>query len=228
MRTFVLGDIHGAHKALVQCFQRSGFRCEEDRLIVMGDVCDGYPHVKECIEELLTVRHCDYIMGNHDEWALKWAETGWQGDIWLTQGGRNTITSYDYKPMPPKHVEFLKKARYYLELDGRLFVHGGFDPDKPIAEQDKEHLTWDRILLRRAYDKFLKKEPHKFGGYEEIFIGHTTTLSFQSMMPLHFCNVWAMDTGAGWAGKLTIMDVETKKFWQSDISTDLYPTTPGR
>jgi len=32
-----------------------------------------------------------------------------------------------------------------------------------------------------------------------------------------------LDTGAGGRGKLTIMDVETKKFWQSDLVSTLYP-----
>jgi len=32
-----------------------------------------------------------------------------------------------------------------------------------------------------------------------------------------------MDTGAGWSGKLTIMDIDTNEFWQSDVVKDLYP-----
>ena len=39
MKTFVIGDIHGAYKALLQCFERSGFDYEKDHLIVLGDVC---------------------------------------------------------------------------------------------------------------------------------------------------------------------------------------------
>jgi len=38
MRTLVGGDIHGACKALLQCFKRVGFDYERDRLIVLGDV----------------------------------------------------------------------------------------------------------------------------------------------------------------------------------------------
>ena len=43
MKTYAIGDIHGAYKALIQCFERSKFDYKNDRLIVMGDVCDGYP-----------------------------------------------------------------------------------------------------------------------------------------------------------------------------------------
>ena len=32
-----------------------------------------------------------------------------------------------------------------------------------------------------------------------------------------------MDTGAGWNGKLTIMDVDTEEYWQSDLVESLYP-----
>jgi len=30
-KTFVMGDIHGAHKALLQCLERSGFCNEKGR-----------------------------------------------------------------------------------------------------------------------------------------------------------------------------------------------------
>jgi serine/threonine protein phosphatase 1 len=32
-----------------------------------------------------------------------------------------------------------------------------------------------------------------------------------------------MDTGAGHSGKLTIMDIDKKTFWQSDPLPELYP-----
>ncbi|MCA9398849.1 MAG: metallophosphoesterase, partial [Candidatus Omnitrophica bacterium] len=55
MRVFAIGDIHGAYKALIQCLERSGFDYQKDRLIVLGDVCDGYPQAKKCISELLKI-----------------------------------------------------------------------------------------------------------------------------------------------------------------------------
>jgi serine/threonine protein phosphatase 1 len=35
-------------------------------------------------------------------------------------------------------------------------------------------------------------------------------------------NIWNLDTGAGFKGRLTIMEVETKAYWQSDLLTELY------
>jgi len=40
-KTFVIGDIHGGYKALLQCFARSGFDYKKDKLICLGDITDG-------------------------------------------------------------------------------------------------------------------------------------------------------------------------------------------
>ncbi|MGE0268054.1 MAG: metallophosphoesterase [Candidatus Omnitrophota bacterium] len=227
MRTCVVGDIHGNYKALLQCLERSRFDYAQDRLIVLGDVCDGFPQVKECIDELLKIKHLDFIMGNHDEWALRWALEGFKEMIWMQQGGLNTMISYKHGTMPQEHIDLLRNARYWLEENGRVFVHAGIDPDLSLNRQDRDFLVWNRNLMNEAYLKHQLEPQYHFGPYNEIYIGHTTTQVFQSLVPLHMCNVWAMDTGAGWNGKLTIMDITSKEFWQSDLSTDLY-TEPGR
>ena len=87
---------------------------------------------------------------------------------------------------------------------------------------------WDRSLLQYAQSKNHSKPYYKYGKYADIFIGHTTTLNYGTMKPLHYCNVWNLDTGGGWSGKLTIMNVKTKKYWQSDVVKTLYPKENGR
>ncbi len=222
MRTFVIGDIHGAHKALVQCLERSGFNSESDRLIVLGDVCDGYPQVSQCIEALLRLKHCILIVGNHDVWMIDWAVRGSKPDLWLAQGGASTMSSYAGAAVPAGHVEFLNLGHASFELDGDAFVHGGFDPRFPLKGQPIQKLAWDRDLLFEARRAHLAGQPQKFGHYNNIFVGHTPTTNFGSDVPLHFGNVWALDTGAGWSGKLTIMDVKTQEYWQSDPTPQLY------
>ena len=228
MKIFVIGDIHGAYKALLQCLQRSSFDYDKDRLIALGDVCDGWSEVQECIDELLKIKHCDYIIGNHDLWTLDWALTGRKERAWLNQGGRNTIMSYEGRPIPKAHIKFFKDAHFWLEVENKLFVHGGFDPDKPIHDQDKEALVWDRLLINEAWDKHSLGSNRKYGRYDGIFVGHTPTSRFGSKVPVHCCNLWDLDTGAGWSGCLTIMDIHTKQFWQSDPTPELYPDSLGR
>lgn len=228
MKTFALGDLHGAYRALLQCFERSGFDRNKDRLIVLGDVCDGYREVRQCIDELLKVKNCDLVIGNHDIWALDWALRGIAPDIWTSQGGKQTIASYGGERMPQAHIDFLKGGQLWLELGEQIFVHGGFDPDIPLSKNSAEILVWDRELLDRAWRKHKVDPQYRFGPYSDIFLGHTTTEMYYALEPLHVCNVWDLDTGAGWSGKLTIMDVETEEYWQSDLSPSLYGGTPGR
>jgi len=228
MKTFVIGDIHGSYKALLQCLERSGFNYSEDRLIVLGDICDGYPQVNLCVDELLKIQHCHCIIGNHDQWALKWAESGWKGNIWLGQGGKATIESYGGGTMPRAHGNFFKAAVFWFACEGRIFVHGGFDPEKPIALQDPEDFVWNRTLIEQALKVNAINPDYQFSEYKEIYVGHSPTVNFDSTKPLKLCNVWDMDTAAGWGGQLTIMDVETKEYWQSDLTSQLYPNVEIR
>jgi len=222
LKTFVVGDIHGAYRALLQCFERCGFDHAEDRLIVLGDVCDGYPEVRQCLDELLKVKHCDCLLGNHDLWALDWATVGWKEAIWLNQGGKATIGSYGNQPMPKAHIDFLKDAFLWLEIEDKVFVHAGFNPARPLSAHDRFDLIWDRDLIEQAYKASKINPDYQFSAFKEIYLGHTTTRTFGSTKPLKLCNVWALDTGAGWSGCLTIMNVHTKEYWQSDLTPILY------
>jgi serine/threonine protein phosphatase 1 len=216
MKTFVIGDIHGAYKALLQCLKLSNFDKKQDRLICLGDVCDRGRQVKECIDELLTIPHCVYILGNHDVWALEWGIDKKAPLEWLVQGGSLTVESYKKTGMPKEHIQFLSKASLWLVDNNRLFVHGGFDPERTLEKTPKEIFIWDRTLIKQAQQIQLIDPDYKFGTYDEIFIGHTPTINFGKKEPQKFCNVWALDTGAGWGAKLTIMDADTKQFWQSE------------
>ena len=95
MRSFVLGDIHGAFRALKQCFARAGFDYEHDRLICLGDVYDGWSEARQCIDELQKIKNLIYVLGNHDYWTMEWALTGNKNPDWLEQGGDKTITGYN-------------------------------------------------------------------------------------------------------------------------------------
>ena len=230
MSTYVIGDMHGAHKALEQCLDRCDFDPAEDVLITLGDICDGWPFVKECVEMLEVVPNLVGVLGNHDQWAIEWAKTGEMQDIWVTQGGENTLKSFGYDPNSFP-LDFFKQFVGIMESEGQVFVHGGLDPNqRDLSKQSLDVCLWDRSLVHAARLKHAQKPDFKYGGWKDIFVGHTTTEYFEhdDYRPLHFCNIWMIDTGGGWSGKLTIMDIDTKQYWQSDIVADLYPGIKGR
>ncbi len=227
-RTFVLGDIHGAFRALEQCLSRCDFNPQYDHLVALGDVCDGWPQVRECIEYLLKIPNLTYILGNHDYWTLSWFRNQVPPDLWLNQGGQATLNSYA-DGVPTSHRQFLEQAKlYHLTTDHRLFVHAGIIPDKPLTEQDESVFLWDRSLFNLACRLKIHHEEKSLGSYREIYIGHSPTIRAGYPVPLQSGNVWMMDTGAAWDGHLTIMDIESKAYVQSDRVADLYPGVKGR
>jgi serine/threonine protein phosphatase 1 len=172
-------------------------------------------------------------------WAYNWMTSGWMQPIWTKQGGQATIDSYELDQVkewvapnvPKEHKDFLRNAAHAVELeDNRLLVHGGIDWDKPLDEHSINELTWDRELVKRAWTNHpIKGRKKGVTTYKEVFVGHTTTEAFEKdLLPLNYCEVWLLDTGAGWSGKLTIMDIDTKEFWQSDLVSELYPDDKGR
>jgi serine/threonine protein phosphatase 1 len=45
---------------------------------------------------------------------------------------------------------------------------------------------------------------------------------------MNAANVWNVDTGAAFTGKLSALDIDTKEIFQSDILRDLYLDELGR
>lgn len=224
-KTFVIGDIHGAHKALVQCLQRAGFDYKNDHLISLGDVCDGWPETRQCIDELQKIRHLTYVMGNHDLWTIEWMQTGQTDEVWLKQGGEATIKSYE-SGIPVEHIQFLDEGLPYHLQDNKLFVHAGFDPKIPLHTQGLEVFLWDRNLA----NLILEFHQKGFGGrklttFDEVFIGHTVV---PYTRPIKSCEIWMMDTGAGWSGVLSMMNIETNEVIISDPTPSLYPGIQAR
>ncbi|MBL6447541.1 metallophosphoesterase [Fulvivirga sp. 29W222] len=226
MKQFVVGDIHGAYKALIQCLERSSFDYENDQLVCLGDVCDGWPETNQAIEELLKIRNLVFILGNHDHWTLEWALGGNVNDIWLSQGGANTIKSYP-GGMPDTHVNLLQNARYYYLNKNKLFVHAGIDPEVPLEVQGPSTFLWDRSLYRTAMARRINGDQKNITPYDEVFIGHTPIHKYNDR-PIKSCEVWLMDTGAGWDGTLTLMNIETKEVFISDRVDKMYPPGSGR
>lgn len=222
-RTFVIGDIHGAHRALLQCLERAAFDRHNDTLICLGDVADGWPETKEAIDELLTIRKLIYIMGNHDFWTLQWLETNSPDEAWLMQGGLATLKSFQDIPRD-RYITFFRNAKRYYIYNNCVFVHAGFDPNTAIETQASSILYWDRNLARMAQDFAARNISISFSSYDAIYLGHTPVAN----APVKVCNVWLLDSGAGWNGRLSMMNIETKEVFQSDSVPELYPGVKGR
>ena len=246
MRTLVMADVHGGYRGMIQALERADFNKETDRLISLGDIADGWSETPECVDYLLSCKNLIAIRGNHDMWCRNWLMFGEVQRIWKNQGGANTIDAYDRvftnlgfearDVYMEKHTNFFKnQITHYVDHQNRGFVHGGFTSKKGLGHEAYEsNYFWDRDLWSLALLSD-GKEPVKgaesirrFERHSEIFVGHNTTLRHDTDKPMKKCNVWNLDTGGGYDGKITVMDVNTKEYWQSDLMDELYPDEKGR
>ena len=217
-RKFVIGDIHSHYSEMMELFEMVKFKFDYDTLISLGDLVDRGPKPIEVIEILMKIKNFIHILGNHDEWCYQYLLYNNQPSEWVAQGGQSTLNAYRNNPKYKKrHIAFFEKAKlYYIDDENRLFVHGGFNHRIPFDLQivDKELLIWDRSLVFTAieYEQYNQTIPH----FKEIFVGHTPTQFIKESIPTKFSNLWMLDTGVYISGKLSIMNIETKEFWQSN------------
>jgi len=226
-REFVIGDIHGAHKALRQVFELAEFDKKNDTLFCLGDLVDGWPESKEVIEELMTLDKLQLVLGNHDLFFLDWIHSGEASEEWLTHGGRATLESFSDFPSQ-SIIEFLESSEHYILDRNRLFVHGGIKPDEPLLQQDSSHFLWDRSLYQEAWNRRDKGRNTPITEFNEVFIGHTPIHRQGHLTPQKVCEVWMMDTGAGWEGVLSLMDLSSYEVYTSSTVKSLYPNHKGR
>lgn len=240
MRTLVVGDIHGGLKALVQLLERATVT-EKDTLIFVGDYVDGWSESSFVIRfliELSKKNTCIFIKGNHDVWCENWLREETTHHTWLYHGGKETVESYatisDIEKQ--EHLKFFQQMKlYYIDDFNRLFVHAGFvSMHGPKREYSTKNLYFDRTLWEVAlsFDSRIKKDsilfPKRLKLFNEIFIGHTPTINFDSFVPMNAVNVWNVDTGACFYGKLSCIDIDSKEVFQSDVVQSLYPNEKGR
>jgi serine/threonine protein phosphatase 1 len=224
-KVYCIGDIHGRLSALNQVLELAGFDNNSDRLITLGDVCDGGSQTKKVIERLLDIEDRIDILGNHDIWFRQWAmwrpENAYippEQSHWENQGGLWTMRSYGFEPLgvPFSHRDFLlNQVPYHIDDKNRIFVHGGFNPRRPVEFQEVDKLVWDRRMAKRA-------QYHRIRGYRHVFLGHTSTMLFKEngthiTHPITHYNLTLCDCGAGGTGRLALVNVENpKEYWLSD------------
>ena len=257
-RTFAIGDIHGNHKGFIQALERSGFDNERDTLISLGDVVDGHCDSYLVIEELLKIKNLISIKGNHDKWFHTFLLKGQHPAEWLQGGQATAESYlkvrhpddyhlFDYftgnkrcrlnsKMIPESHLNFFdNQLDYYLDNDNNLFVHAGFNRHYPLEDQG-DILWWDRDLWSQAlsFDQMTSVEGIKqpkfkmVGDFKEVFIGHTPTQFWGKDEYMKAANIYNIDCGGGWFGRICILDVDTKEAFYSDEAKLLYPDFKGR
>ncbi len=239
-RTLVIGDMHGGLKALLEILDKAEVT-PEDQLIFLGDYVDGWSDSANLISFLIDFQQshkCILLRGNHDELLYNYLSKNEAHEKWLMHGGQSSVEAYEQlnKSTKQLHISFLESlVNYHIDTQNRLFVHAGFaNLGGPELEFYSNTVYWDRslwemvIAMEANMDKNDIRFPNRLKIFSEIYIGHTPTTRLGASVPLEFYNVWNLDTGAAFKGSLSIMDIETKEFWQSTPVYQHYPDEKGR
>lgn len=230
MRNFVIGDIHGEYQKLQDALDKANVDYENDKIIQLGDIVDRGVDPFKCVDILLKFKNIIFIRGNHDQMFIEWLEDQRNGF-----GGHHgsDITYNCWRSLSDEKKELYKDlfinrmVDYHIDDKKRFYVHAGFNRHYFIADQSNTNLLfhWDRDFLMSAMSyKNMSKEILEYpfrikDGFKEVYVGHTPTQYFNKDFPI-LCGgdkVWVVDTGAGKFGPkgyVTIMDVDTKQFYQ--------------
>jgi serine/threonine protein phosphatase 1 len=198
--TYAIGDIHGSFALL----RRLIARCRDDAggrpmtFVLLGDYIDRGPDSAGVVRAVMDLQaelgeRAVALKGNHEKVALEVFDGTTEADLWLEQGGEETLQSYgitDVRDLPADHVQWLRALPPRHDDGRRFFVHAGIDPEKPLDAQREHDLIWIR-------EPFLSdRRDHR----RLIVHGHTPT---ENGLPDLRGNRLNIDTGAVYGGPLT-------------------------
>jgi serine/threonine protein phosphatase 1 len=217
MARYVIGDVHGCASELQRLIDALPL-VSGDSVIFLGDYIDRGPDSRQVVSYLLSlqVEHQAvkfvFLKGNHEDMFLSYLGLGGQhGSMFLANGGKATLASYDLDAdnlpreeilpaLPPTHLAFFQALDNHFFSDSFLCVHAGINPDKPWSEQTAEELLWIRnTFIYRSHTL-----------PQTVLFGHTPQPTVLYDLPYKV----GLDTGLVYGNMLTCLEVDEKVLFQ--------------
>ena len=134
MRKIAITDIHGCSQTFRELVENKVVLDPEDELYLLGDYIDRGPDSKGVLDYIFDLMEEGYnvfcLKGNHEEMLLNAAFNRGEVDIWLYNGGRETLESFgvkDASKIGERYLKFLQNLDYYYEVDNYILVHAGLN-----------------------------------------------------------------------------------------------------
>jgi serine/threonine protein phosphatase 1 len=150
-RIFALGDIHGCSKTFEKMiFEKINIQ-KTDQIYCIGDYIDRGKNSKAVIDLILKLREDQYniftLRGNHEQMLLDAMFEEEALDLWIKNGGAETIKSFgigSLKDLPKKYASFFRETQLYFDTGKYIFVHAGLNFKRENIFEDKEAMLWER------------------------------------------------------------------------------------
>lgn len=176
-KIWVIPDIHGCVNTLKQLIENGIQPSKEDKLYFLGDYIDRGPDGKGVIDYIMSLQEngykIDYLIGNHEYYCMNSFEKDqhrflFKSNIqkeWERYGAKATLASFGVRhprDIDPKYIEWMKKGKYFIELDKFILVHAGMNFNIQDPFDDTMSMLWVRDF---------KVDTNKIGG-KKIIHGH--------------------------------------------------------
>lgn len=170
---YAIGDVHGRLDLLRDLEARiaddaNGRDAKRRVIVYLGDFVDRGYESRGVVDHLIAGGPDGFerklLMGNHEEYLIRFLRDPSVGPSWMANGGIETMMSYgvetgamhnaeqdiarvqaDFRSaLPDEHREFLSSLPVEHREGGYLFVHAGIRPGVALDDQDPEDLMWIR------------------------------------------------------------------------------------
>lgn len=222
----VIGDVHGCSKTLKALHDTlvNEHQAQDRTWVFVGDYIDRGPDSKGVIDLVLQISDnidCVFMRGNHEQMLLD-VQDGVNGQLWLRNGGVQTMKSY--KSHVPKidftsqHYHFYRNTEIVQTWRDYIFVHAGMLSFLSVAEQLENEENYHTFLWERQHIKATEFEWEK-----KVVFGHTPVHT-----PIHDDYRIGIDTGCvfkhlpGYGRLCAVLLPEEKFVFEKCIDTPDY------
>jgi serine/threonine protein phosphatase 1 len=211
---YVVGDLHGCYRLLMQELEKIRFNFEQDLLICTGDLVDRGSENLECIS-LLNQPWFSSVRGNHEEMCIKGRDDVWIQDMHARNGGEWFYLLSTEKQ--DELSEILSKLPLVIEiqledknigiLHADIDIHDWNQFKTNIAKGERKipGLTsaYTNALWGRGRIRHHSKRYGTVKNIDEIYLGHTIVKRHTQIDNCHY-----IDIGSSYTQKLCIVKIK--------------------
>ena len=248
MRAIVIGDVHGCLDELDELLRIVEYRQEADRLYFVGDLVDRGPDPVGVVRRVREL-HAECARGNHEEKHVRWARREAERRATGKPNPMRPLAEKvlrEHETLGDDNLAWMAALPLVIEpVPGWVIVHAGFEPDRPVWQQNPNVCMRVRYVDQR--DRMKSGDPYskpagavrwatRWPGRENVIYGHAVHDMADATVdePQESVRCYGIDTGCCFGGRLTALVMPRRQsvsyddvsFVQVQARAAYHPFTP--